>query len=82
MSSNHLKVATRDFEDNFYNQYQRYYGVPFEGNFKFFYPKKRSKLVYNCIIPSIGVKLFGSISKNSFVGVGFALGFGLSKNYK
>ncbi|WP_264535152.1 hypothetical protein [Flavobacterium sp. N1736] len=65
-----------------YNQnYETFYGVPFEVNYKWFYKKKRSKLIYNALIPSIGAKLFGNISKNSYIGVGLSIGFGFSKEY-
>ncbi|MBP1224144.1 hypothetical protein [Flavobacterium sp. 1355] len=78
VSSNNLKLTSRDF-DNF--QYERFYGMPFEANFKWFYPKRKSHLIYNALIPSIGIKFFGTISKHTFVGVGLSLGFGFSKKY-
>jgi hypothetical protein len=47
------------------------------------YRKKKSKLIYNAMIPSVGVKLFGHIGIYSFAGVGVSVsvGFGLSKKY-
>ncbi|MDR6762387.1 hypothetical protein J2Y38_002598 [Flavobacterium sp. 2755] len=58
-----------------------YYGVPFEANYKWFYSKKKSRLIYNAIIPSVGVKLFGNFGKYTFIGAGVTVGFGLSKKY-
>lgn len=82
VSSNNLKLAKRDIDDNRYYQYKRFYGVPFEANFKWFKPKRKSNLILNAITPSVGLKLFGSISKNTFVGVGLVLGLGLNKEYE
>lgn len=81
VNSNNLKFTTRDFEHNRYYQYKRFYGVPFEANFKWFNPKRRSNLIFNALTPSVGVKVFGSISKYSYAGVGLVIGFGLPKNY-
>ncbi|WP_291150513.1 hypothetical protein [Flavobacterium sp. UBA7680] len=81
ISSNNLKLSFKDSDDNYYYQYKRFVGVPFEANFKWFAPKKRSSLIFNALTPSIGLKLFGSISKNSFVGAGLVIGFGLPKEY-
>ncbi|MFH6996105.1 hypothetical protein [Flavobacterium sp. FlaQc-48] len=61
--------------------YETFYGVPFEANYKWFYKRKKSKLVYNALIPSIGVKLLGNISKNSYIGVGVSIGFGFAREY-
>jgi hypothetical protein len=81
VNSNNLKLTKRDMDDNRYYQYKRFYGVPFEANFKWFNPKKRSNLIFNALTPSIGFKLFGSISKYSYVGVGLTIGIGLPKEY-
>lgn len=82
ISSNNLKLAHKDSDDTYYYQYKRFYGVPFEANFKWFKPKRKSNLILNAITPSVGLKVFGSISKNTFVGVGLILGLGLNKEYK
>lgn len=82
VSSNNLKTSSRDFEYNRYFRYERYYAIPFEANFKWFKPKRKSNLVLNAITPSVGLKVFGSISKNAFVGVGLILGLGLNKEYQ
>lgn len=81
VSSNNLKLTTRDLDYNSYFEYKRFLGVPFEANFKWFKPKRKSNLILNAITPSVGFKVFGSISKNSFVGVGLILGLGLNKEY-
>ncbi|MBE8727652.1 hypothetical protein [Flavobacterium hungaricum] len=82
VSSNNLKTTRRDFEHNRYLRYERYYAVPFEANFKWFKPKRKSSLILNAITPSVGLKVFGSISKNVFVGAGLTLGLGLNKKYE
>lgn len=64
-------------------------GVPFEMNIKWFNAEKKRYRIY-CIVPvgkptafsrSIGFKLYGNISKNSFIGLGINYGFGWHKNY-
>jgi hypothetical protein len=75
------KLETIDPEASFSFKSQSFYGVPFEANYKWFYSKKKSKLIYNAIIPSVGVKLFGNFGKYSFFGAGVTVGFGLSKKY-
>lgn len=45
------------------------------------FTQKRSNLIYNVLIPSVGIKLFGDIGKYTFVGVGVSVGFGLCKHY-
>ncbi|MBF4493012.1 hypothetical protein IR010_10700 [Flavobacterium sp. MR2016-29] len=79
---NSFELIKRDEEGNRYSRNKYFYGVPFEANYKWFYSKRRSNLVFNTMIPSVGIKLFGSIAKNTFVGVGITLGFGLHKEYK
>ena len=65
-------------------------GFPFEINVKWFKAEKE-KLKLFAIIPigkptgfssSMGVKLFGNISKKSYVGIGLTFGLGYYKNYK
>lgn len=79
---NSFEALNRDFEGNRHSNYTYFWGVPFEASYKRFYSKKRSNLIFNTIIPSVGIKLFGSIAKYSFVGVGLTLGLGLPKDYK
>jgi len=80
---NSFELIKRDEEGNRHSTINKYfYGVPFEANYKWFYSKRRAHLVFNTMIPSVGIKLFGSIAKNTFVGVGITLGFGLHKEYK
>lgn len=83
ISSNNLKTTSRDLENTRYFRYERYYAIPFEINFKWFKPKRKrqSNLILNAITPSVGFKIFGAISKNTFAGVGLTLGLGLNKEY-
>ncbi|MDQ6471950.1 hypothetical protein RB619_14965 [Flavobacterium sp. LHD-80] len=77
-----IDLINRDFDGNRNSNNKYFYGVPFEANYKRFYSKRRTNLIFNMMIPSVGFKLFGSIAKYSFVGVGVTLGFGLPKDYK
>lgn len=52
-----------------------YVGLPLEANIIWYYSKRKKAFRY-CFVPKVGVKLFGSISKNSFIGIGVSLGFG------
>lgn len=81
ISRNNLELAFRDLENNRHVRYKNFYGVPFEANYKWFYKRKKSKIIYNAMIPSVGVKLFGNIGEYSFVGAGVTVGFGFSKRY-
>lgn len=56
-----------------------YIGLPLEANIIWFSSKKKNT-IENAITPKFGFKLFGNISKNSFVGVGISLGVGYHKN--
>ncbi|MEN2400209.1 hypothetical protein GKZ90_0010500 [Flavobacterium sp. MC2016-06] len=76
-----MEWAVRDLDDVRHGYYENFYAVPFEANYKWFYSKKKSNLIFNAMIPSVGVKLFGSIGEYSFVGVGVTVGFGFSKHY-
>ncbi len=70
---------------------QDYFGFPFEINYKLFKSKKRRFRAYYGIIPvgkrkvafgrSIGFKLVGNISKNSYLGFGISYGLGTHKAY-
>lgn len=66
-----------------------YFGVPFEANIKWFKSEKKRFRIYG-LIPvgkptafggSIGFKLFGNISKQSYAGIGLSIGLGLHKVY-
>ena len=67
-----------------------YFGVPFEANIKWFKKEKKPFRIIYGLIPvgpptgfgrSIGFKLFGNISKQSYVGVGLSFGIGFHKVY-
>ena len=71
------------------NTNSRYAGVPFEANIKWFNRELKRKRLFG-FIPfgspspysnSIGFKLFGNISQQSYVGLGLAFGFGYHKQY-
>lgn len=81
VSYNNLELEVRDSKSNRYFNYKNYYGVPFEANFKWFYPKRRDKIIFNALIPSVGLKIFGNIAQQSFVGAAVSVGFGWSKQY-
>ncbi len=81
VSYNNFNGIDKDINDNPYANQENYFGFPFEVNVKWFQSKKHSKLLWNSVIPSIGIKFFGSISKNSFVAIGVSIGFGLHKTY-
>lgn len=81
ISRNNLEMVTINLEENRFVRYENYYGVPFEANYKWFYSKKKPKLYYYILIPSVGFKIFGNIGKYGFAGAGVTLGFGLNKHY-
>lgn len=67
-----------------------HFGVPFEFNYMFFNAKKARYHILYGLIPigkptalgrSIGFKLFGNISKNSFFGFGVSTSIGWHKKY-
>jgi hypothetical protein len=82
LNYNSFEFINRDSDNNRYSNYKYFYGMPFEANYKWYYSKRRSNLIFNMMIPSVGIKLFGSIARNTFVGVGLTLGLGLPKEYK
>ena len=68
----------------------QYLGVPFEANFKWFQKEKRRYTILLGFIPigeptgfsaSFGFKLFGNISRQSYVGIGLCSGIGYHKVY-
>lgn len=67
----------------------KYFGVPFEASIKWFKKEKQRFRIYG-IVPvgkptafggSIGFKLFGNISKQSYAGIALSYGLGLHKRY-
>lgn len=67
-----------------------YFGVPFEANIKWFKREKKPYRIIYGLIPigpptgfgrSIGFKIFGNISKQSYVGAGLSFGLGFHKVY-
>lgn len=67
-----------------------HYGFPIEINIRWFKNKKSVFRALYGIIPigkptsfgrSIGLKLFGNISKTPYIGIGLTYGFGFHKNY-
>ena len=67
-----------------------YFAIPYEVSFKFFKRKKSRYRVFYALIPigkptaisrSIGVKLFGSLGKESYFGLGLTFGLGWHKVY-
>ena len=71
-------------------KYEDYFGVPFEANFKWFKKEKQRFRIYG-LIPvgpptgfggSIGFKLFGNISRQSYAGLGLTYGLGFHKAYQ
>jgi hypothetical protein len=81
ISYNHFSWNDTYIDGNYFVNQENYFGFPFEANVKWFHSKKRSKLIFDSLIPSIGIKIFGSISKNTFLGVGVSGGFGLHNKY-
>lgn len=66
-----------------------YLGLPYELSFKWFKSKKKRYRIYE-LFPvgrptsfgrSLGFKLLGNLSKNSFIGFGIVYGFGIHKKY-
>lgn len=71
------------FKDRF-----QYFGVPCEFNIKWYKKDKVKWRIYwipigkpTAFAPSAGLKIFGNISRNSYVGVGMIIGFGYHKKY-
>ncbi len=70
-------ISYNNFFSDTYNS--DYFGFPLEANIIWFSSKKKNTNG-NAITPKFGFKLLGSISTNSFVGVGISLGIGNHKN--
>lgn len=65
-------------------------GLPFEAGIKWYKPRKERFRIYG-LLPvgrptglggSVGFKLLGNISRYSYAGVAFSVGFGYHKQYK
>lgn len=89
-SGYNYSTYAEDENGNVYKDVKRYYGFPFEVNVKWFKSKKSPYRIYE-LIPvgrpsalgnSIGFKLFGTLSKHSYLGVGVVFGIGYHKNYE
>lgn len=84
------EIKSYDKYNNYIFEKSQHVGVPFELNIKWFNAQKqRYRIVYG-LIPitkptafarSIGFKLYGDISKTTFVGLGLTYGSGWHKNY-
>lgn len=87
-------ISYTDYHDEFVDydratETGRFIGFPFEINARRF-NREKSKLKLIGIIPigksngfgmAGGIKLFGSLSKKSYIGIGLTMGFGYYKNY-
>lgn len=89
VSANWRKRLEHDGEDNYHYNHTQMVGMPFEASVKFFKRRRAPYRIYG-LIPvgppiafgkSIGFKIFGNVSKTSFVGVGITLGLGFHKQY-
>lgn len=87
-SYNHYKLFNRK-NDPSYDINMEYMGLPFEANIKWFKSSKKRFRIYG-LIPvgkptafggSIGFKIFGNISRQSYAGVGLSYGLGFHKVY-
>lgn len=55
-----------------------YLGLPLEANI-IWYSSKKTNTIGHIVTPKFGFKLFGSISRNSFAGIGISLSIGTHK---
>jgi hypothetical protein len=78
-----------DFITNQHNSITNHIGVPFEGNIKWFHGKKKRFRLLGLVPigpPSgfgrgIGFKLFGNLSRKSYVGLGIVYSLGYHREY-
>lgn len=87
VAGNHYEKVGMYYESSSEN----YFGVPFEFNFKYFKAEKKIFKIYYGLVPvgkrkvsfarSVGLKLTGTLSKNSYVGLGITYGLGWHKKY-
>lgn len=83
-------VYRNEIDDSIQRTSVNYMAIPYEVSFKLFKrDKSRYRVLYG-LIPigsptafsrSFGVKLFGSLGKESYLGIGFTFGFGWHKKY-
>jgi hypothetical protein len=88
LSYNRFTVYGKDSNNTRVASTTYYAGVPFEANINWFKAnKKRLRVLFmpvgkpSSFGGSFGVKLFGNISRNSFVGLGLVFGIGFHKKY-
>lgn len=90
LSYNHFRHNLVDDNGNRYNVFSKYAGVPLEFNMKLFPEKKERYRIYG-LIPvtkptaftrSAGIKLYASLSKTSYFGLGFSASWGYHKIYE
>ena len=88
--STNTAVYRKKVEGNHIRSSLNYMAFPYEISFKFFKRKKSRYRVFYALIPigkptalsrSIGIKLFGSLGKESYFGLGLIFGLGWHKVY-
>jgi hypothetical protein len=88
ISGSVVSIVSSDVQANL-NYHNRYIGIPYEFNVKFFKKKKSRYRLYG-LVPvgkptsfgrSIGMKLFGNFSGERYFGLGLTLGIGVHKLY-
>lgn len=88
ISQSIVSIVSSEVQANL-NYHNRYIGIPYELNIKFF-KKNRSRYRLYGLAPigkptsfgrSIGMKFFGNFSGEQYIGLGFTLGFGKHKFY-
>lgn len=89
ISGSVVSIVSSDVQANL-NYRNRYIGVPYELNVKFFKKNKSRYRLYG-LVPvgkptsfgrSFGMKLFGNFSGQHYFGLGFSLGYGVHKFYR
>ncbi|WP_192822687.1 hypothetical protein [Rufibacter sp. LB8] len=83
-------ATARDEENKTHTFHERYWGLPVELDFKLFKAEKEQFRILYGLVPigkpigfgrSIGIKVFGNISRRSYYGVGVSFGLGWHKAY-
>jgi len=89
LSHNSFTQWHRDTNNQRFKSESVYLGVPFEFNINWFKPQKKRFRIYG-LIPigqptalggSLGFKVFGNISRNSYAGIGVRYGLGYHRKY-